>query len=149
MDVPMSTESSQDRSVPRYTPWKFWLGVLVFLIACTAAGIAFRAPGTTGITRVVAEEPAPVDEEPPPAHVPVTVVHPRKGAMDRVTTQPGSVVAFKAVQLFSKVPGFLKSQAVNIGDRVKKGQVLAVVDVPELEKQAQRNRAVVEQARAK
>jgi RND family efflux transporter MFP subunit len=79
----------------------------------------------------------------------VTVVQPRKGALTRLTTQPGSVQAFESVELFAKVSGFLKTQDVDIGDRIKKNQILAVVDVPELDKQAERDKAAVDQAKAK
>lgn len=79
----------------------------------------------------------------------VEVVHPRSGTMPRVTTQPGSVLAYESVQLYAGVSGFLKSQAVDIGDRVKSGQPLAVLDVPEQETQVRRHSAALEQARAK
>jgi HlyD family secretion protein len=69
--------------------------------------------------------------------------------MDRTTVGPGSVQAFESVDLFPGVSGYLKTLNVDIGDRMKKGQVLAEVDVPELEKQVQRYAAVVEQNRAK
>lgn len=78
----------------------------------------------------------------------VKVVSPRRGAIERVTVQAGSVEADE-VHLYSMVTGILKSQSVLIGNRVKKGQVLAVIDVPELEMQVQRNLATVEQAKAR
>jgi RND family efflux transporter MFP subunit len=87
------------------------------------------------------------DPETPPCAV--TVITPRKGAMERLTTQPGYVQAFESVKLFAKVPGFLKKQTVDIGSLVKKGEVLAVVDVPELEKQLEADRAAVERAKSK
>jgi len=79
----------------------------------------------------------------------VNIVHPKKGEMDRTTSQPGSIHAFESVQLYAGVSGFLKALNVDIGDRIKKNQVLAVVDVPELDKQVQRNAAVVDQSRAR
>ncbi len=97
----------------------------------------------------MAEGPALPDDEPQPVAVPVTVIHPRKGAMERLTTQPGSVHAFESVQLYAGVSGFLKTQNFLIGARVKKGQVLAVVDVPDLEKKAERDQAAVDQAKSK
>jgi HlyD family secretion protein len=78
----------------------------------------------------------------------VRVVRARKGAMERVTVQAGSVEADE-VHLHSMVTGILKSQSVLIGHRVKKNQILAVIDVPELEIQVQRNAAVVDQAKAR
>jgi RND family efflux transporter MFP subunit len=79
----------------------------------------------------------------------VTCVLPHSGGMTRTSTQPGSVQAFETVELFAGVSGYLKEQTVDIGDTVKKGDILAKVDVPELEKQVQRNIAVVEQSRAR
>lgn len=79
----------------------------------------------------------------------VEVTQPRKGLFDRTTTQPGSVHAFESVQLYAGVSGFLKTLNVDIGDRIRKGQELALIDVPELQKQVQRNASVVEQARAR
>jgi RND family efflux transporter MFP subunit len=81
--------------------------------------------------------------------IPVEVILPKKGEMDRTTSQPGSVQAFESVNLYAGVPGYLKKLNVDIGDRVKAGQVLAVVDVPELEKKVQQFAATVEQARSR
>jgi len=127
----------------RSSRWRFWTGMLLLTVGGTAVGIACSTPSES-MPIVPEEESAPVV-----VSIPVTTIHPRKGAMERTTTQPGTILAYESVQLFAKVPGFLKSQKVDIGDHVKRGQVLAVVDVPELEKQAQRDRAAVDQARAK
>jgi RND family efflux transporter MFP subunit len=88
-------------------------------------------------------------EEKPEAGVHVEVVKPQPGGMDRVTTQPGSIQAFETVPLYAAVSGYLKRLYVDIGSKVKKDDVLAVIEVPELLKQLQRNRAGVEQAAAK
>ena len=89
------------------------------------------------------------DGMPPISNLPVTVVHPAKGGLDKTTTQPGTIQAYESVQLFAKVPGFLKSQTVDIGARVKRGEILAVVDVPELEKEVKREKAAVAQERSR
>jgi HlyD family secretion protein len=78
----------------------------------------------------------------------VRFVTPRRGAMERMSIQVGSVQA-ESVQLHAKVSGYLKSQAVDIGSRVTQNQVLAVVDVPELEKTVEKNAASVELSRAR
>jgi HlyD family secretion protein len=75
--------------------------------------------------------------------VEVKIIHPRKGALERLCVQPGSVHSFESIELFAQVPGFLKTQTVDIGDRVKKGALLAKVDVPDIEAQVDRNLAVV------
>jgi RND family efflux transporter MFP subunit len=78
----------------------------------------------------------------------VEVITPTAGGLERSTTQPGSVHAFESAELFAKCSGYLKQQYVDIGDRVKKGQVLAEIDMPELVKQVQREAALLRQAQA-
>jgi RND family efflux transporter MFP subunit len=79
----------------------------------------------------------------------VQVIRPHKGEMDRTTTQPGSIQAYEAVQIFAGVSGYLKTLNVDIGDPIKRDQPLAVVDVPELEKEVQRRAAALDQAGAR
>ena len=61
----------------------------------------------------------------------VQVVKPQRGGMERTTSQPGTVRAFRYADLYSKVSGFVQELNVDRGDRVKKGQVLAVIYDPE------------------
>jgi RND family efflux transporter MFP subunit len=79
----------------------------------------------------------------------VDVVRPTAGTIERTTSQPGSVQAFECVRLYAGVSGYLKTLNVDIGDPVKKGQVLACVDVPELREQVRRRQAGIEQADAR
>lgn len=81
-------------------------------------------------------------------NVRVKVVKPHKGGIERTTTQPGSVHSFRSAKLYSKLSGYLKEQNVDIGDHVEKGDVLAVLDMPELEKEVDREEAAVQQAEA-
>ena len=78
----------------------------------------------------------------------VDVVHPEKGGIRRLTIQPGTVHAFEWVDLYGKASGFLQSQAVDIGSSVKKGQILAEIDAPELEEDVEQAGAALEQAKA-
>ena len=50
----------------------------------------------------------------------------------RFVTLPGTVRANQQATLYAKVPGYLKSIAVDKGDAVKAGQALAEIEVPEL-----------------
>jgi HlyD family secretion protein len=78
----------------------------------------------------------------------VDVVHPERGGIRRLTIQPGTVHAFESADLYAKASGFLKSQSVDIGSRVRQGQVLAVIDAPELEEDVEQTAASLEQAKA-
>ncbi|MGZ3273784.1 MAG: efflux RND transporter periplasmic adaptor subunit [Caulobacteraceae bacterium] len=60
---------------------------------------------------------------------------------------PGQLQAYNEAPIYARVPGYLKSWSQDIGARVKAGQVLAVIDAPELDQelaQAQANLATVE-----
>lgn len=77
------------------------------------------------------------------------VVHPALGGLDRRTTQPGTVMAYESVDLYAEASGYLDKQTVDIGDSVKKGDLLAVVAVPDLEKQQEKAKAVLAQTEAR
>ena len=83
-----------------------------------------------------------------PVAMRVDVVHPERGGIRRLTIQPGTVHAFEWADLYAKASGFLKSQSVDIGSRVEKGQVLAEIDAPELEEDVEQAAASLEQAKA-
>ena len=87
----------------------------------------------------------------------VEVIKPRAGGSEKTTTQPGSVESFERARLFSKVSGYLVKQSIevdgrerkiDIGDRVSKGDVLAEIAMPELEKEIERDAAALAQANA-
>ena len=48
---------------------------------------------------------------------------------------PGRLEAFSKASLFARVSGYLTSWSVDIGDRVKAGQVLAEIETPDLDQQ--------------
>ena len=73
---------------------------------------------------------------------------PGKGESSAHSTQPGSVHWFEAAELYAKISGYLKEQSVDIGDRVKQGQLLAVIDNPEVIEDADRAAAALVQAKA-
>lgn len=112
--------------------------------------------GTSSINWSVAQEHPPLtseashsnSERPLSKGLRVDVVKPRAGGLERVTTQPGSVHSFESAELFAKVSGYLVELPVDIGDRVKVGQVLAVIDSPELAKEVERQAAELERAKA-
>ena len=80
--------------------------------------------------------------------VAVEVVKPQPGGITRTSTQPGSVHAYEYAALYAKVSGYLKTLNVDIGDRVKEGQELAVIDDPELVEEEKHAEALLKQAKA-
>lgn len=78
----------------------------------------------------------------------VTVVQPVTKPAVLSITLPASVEALEQATLYAKVSGYVQWIKVDKGDRVKKGAVLAQLEVPEVDKQYQSALAAVQQAEA-
>jgi RND family efflux transporter MFP subunit len=59
----------------------------------------------------------------------------KRGPVEKSLTVAGEFVPFQEVELHAKVAGFIRHINVDIGDRVRAGQVLATLEVPELNAQ--------------
>jgi RND family efflux transporter MFP subunit len=78
----------------------------------------------------------------------VAVVTPTWQPLKRTILQPGYAKPYEQTPIFSRVAGYVDSVPVDIGDQVKEGQLLALVRVPELEKELNAKVARVGQAEA-
>ncbi len=76
------------------------------------------------------------------------VTRPARGEIIRYVTLPGSLRANQQATLYAKVPGYLKSLAVDKGDTVRAGQSLGEIEVPELLADLARHKAEVRVAEA-
>jgi len=71
------------------------------------------------------------------------VARPRVGAPLVV---PGTTTPLVEAYLYARANGYLKKRLVDIGDRVRKGQLLAIIDSPDLDAQVAQAREQVRQA---
>lgn len=71
----------------------------------------------------------------------VAVIQPQRREVTQSITLPGDLVGYYEAALHSKVTGFLTKVLVDKGDWVKQGQVLATLEVPELDQNLARVRA--------
>src|SRR5947209_8020289 len=55
----------------------------------------------------------------------------------------GEFKPFQEVEVMAKVAGYVKKMYVDVGDRVKEGQILAVLEIPEMEDDKARAIALV------
>lgn len=85
----------------------------------------------------------------------VEVIQPRKIPLTRQVEQPGQLLSYEHTPIYTKIAGFAEKVYVDIGDTVKKDQLLVKLWVPEVEEdlnvkaaRVQRDRADVKQARA-
>ncbi len=74
---------------------------------------------------------------PPP--VDVVVAHPASAGQDLVL--PGETAAWYESTIYARVNGYVSKWLVDIGDHVTKGQVLAMIETPELDAELQAARA--------
>ena len=84
-----------------------------------------------------------------PAVTRVEVVRPERRTIRRSTRQPGQVEAYELTSIHAKISGYVQKWTADLGDKVTKGQVLAVLSVPELDAEADQKQSMVEEAQAK
>src|ERR1700721_3047482 len=65
------------------------------------------------------------------------VVQVRRTPLSNTLSIAGEFLPYQEVELHAKVSGYIKNINVDIGDHVHKGQVLAVLEIPELTAQLQ------------
>jgi membrane fusion protein (multidrug efflux system) len=87
------------------------------------AGLALAVLSVSAMLCSAADTPKPIE---------VKATHPARGDIIRYVTLPGTIRANQQATLYAKVAGYLKSLTVDKGDRVKAGESLGEVEVPEL-----------------
>src|SRR5580704_9893185 len=112
---------------------------LTFLIAaCAIAGLAvwliLRPHGNSR-----------VEAAPEPAAARVSIVE--RGSVSHVLALAGQFQPYQVIDVHPKVSGFIRSINVDIGDRVRQGQTLAVLEVPELQAQLEGTDAQVSRSK--
>ncbi len=78
----------------------------------------------------------------------VVVVSAKPGAAVVELLLPGDCMADRTSDLFARTNGYLKSWAVDIGDRVKAGQALCAIETPEIDEELHQAEAALAQSRA-
>ena len=76
----------------------------------------------------------------------VNVVYPKGGAEAEEIELPGNTQAFTDTPIYARANGFVKQWYVDIGTRVKQGQLLAEIETPELDQQLRQAKAELKNA---
>ena len=71
----------------------------------------------------------------------VSVIRPKRGTPQQEVILPGNIQAFTDSPIYARTNGYLKAWYTDIGAHVKKGQLLAEIDTPEVDQQLQQARA--------
>jgi RND family efflux transporter MFP subunit len=76
----------------------------------------------------------------------VAVAKAARGDIAQSLTIAAEFHPFQEIEVHAKVAGYLKSIGVDVGDRVKAGQLLAVLEIPELQDEIRQDEASVKRA---
>ena len=80
--------------------------------------------------------------------VPVVEVQTVHGASaEQELTLPGTVTPLKSAHIYAQASGFLKARYVDLGDTVRKGQLLALISAPDLDTTVSQQTAMLQQSK--
>src|ERR1700692_4128624 len=122
-------------------PLRRWLGLGIALIAVAAllvSGILSRVRARTTLKAETAQV----------ALTPVSVVSPKQSAPAEEIILPGNVQPFITSPVYARTNGDMKKWYFDIGAHVKQGQLLAVIETPEVDQQLQQARSNLSTAQA-
>ena len=123
---------------PRKRSWLIAGVVLLVLGGIVLYGIVARLGKRNAVRAETAQMAVPS----------VAVVSPQRTAPTQEIVLPGNVQPFISSPIYSRTNGYLKSWHADIGAHVKKGQLLAVVETPEVDQQLLQSRSNLATAQA-
>jgi RND family efflux transporter MFP subunit len=117
-----------------------WLGLLAVLVAIgvVAGGVLDRRSHESEVTKWTDEQAIPT----------VAVIRPKTGPAEQSLVLPATVQAWYEASLYARVTGYLKDWYFDYGAHVKKGDVLAEIDAPDLDAQLAAAQEKLNSARA-
>jgi RND family efflux transporter MFP subunit len=110
---------------------------------CACAALAISLAGGCSPSRRSDEKGG--DKPAPPS---VSLVAPERRRIARDIALTATVEAYEQVPLYAKVAGYLKTIHVDIGDQVKQGELLATLEVPEIDQRYRAAQSDVAERRA-
>jgi RND family efflux transporter MFP subunit len=122
-----------------------WLATQPDGVAALSGGL--KSLGLGPEAAIAEAVPAAKDKKPPLRSV--RVVRPEAAAGTSTLTLAGRTAPKEQALVSSRASGVVAERKVDIGDHVKEGDVLVVIEAPEIEQELQRARASVDQMKAR
>jgi len=130
-------------------PKKSHVGFLVLLLLvgiALAAGIYYEVSQRKTEARSLAAGSAEAVSGYGSASVDVARV--RAAPSEATVDIPGQTMALQETSVYARTDGYIKQRMVEMGDRVKKGQLLVELETPDLDQQIEQARATLAQSQA-
>jgi len=124
-------EKREQAKPPRRKHWLVLVVVLVVVLAVLAWGIWSRVSARNTLKTETAQV----------AITTVSVISPKQTAPAQEIILPGNVQPFITSPIYSRTNGYLKKWYFDIGAHVKQGELLAVIETPEVDQQLQQARS--------
>lgn len=122
-------------------------GAIIRFATAGALLIALVAFGV--VPRVIRQREAlAAMSESPVTHPVVTTLRPKMGEPTSVLMLPGNIEPLYNAAVYARTEGYLERRNVDIGSKVRAGQVLAVISSPEVDQQLLQARATLAQSEA-
>jgi RND family efflux transporter MFP subunit len=134
----MASDSHRDGEGPGRSQHIVWIGAAVVALLLVGGLVLARSIG-------VSRETAALEAEQRLGRV-ALVAPVQRATEQRRVTLPGEVRGFLESPIYSKVNGYIASLRVDKGDVIKRGQVLATIDAPELDQQVRDAKAAYDLA---
>ena len=115
-------------------------GTVALLVAFVAIGVVPRLARQREALAAVSEAPV--------THPVVTLIRAKQGEPTSELLLPGNIEPLYTANLYARVDGYLDRRNVDIGAKVRSGQVLAVISSPEVDQQLLQARATLAQSEA-
>ena len=124
------TALARDPNEHHRSQWWIFLLALVIAVLLVVFGILPRIQARTALRQETLRMAVPT----------VAVVQPKRSAPAQEIVLPANVQAFADAPIYARTNGYLKRWYVDIGSRVKEGQLLAEIDTPEVTQQLRQAR---------
>jgi RND family efflux transporter MFP subunit len=136
IDTANATQPSAAKTEKGAVRW--FLVVPALLLVAGAVVLLFRSRESTAIAATTAREIAE----------PVTVIYPQVHAGGGDVSLPSTLQAIADSPIYARSSGYLSHWYADIGTHVRKGQLLAVIEAPEVDQELNQARAMLSQAQA-
>lgn len=107
-----------------------WIGIAVIavvILVVIVTGILARSASERSLEHQTSEAAIPI----------VQVIYPSLSTLSSEISLPGNTQAYTDTPIYSRTNGYLKSWHFDIGAHVRKGQLMAEIETPELDQQLQ------------